>query len=107
MAKHNSLQLCGGARAPRRGIHARCAIACGVHGAAVKQSWSALDIVHGANRDCALAGSDRWDLLASEPFVDVQRSPALTRALHIPFWSKRRNIIAQYQLYDCQRTAGS
>ncbi len=67
----------------------------------------ALGVTHGSECACTLAGSDSWNLLASEPFVDVQRSPTLTRALHIPYWSNRRNAIAQYQLYDCRRTAKS
>ena len=57
------------------------------------------------DRACALAGSQQCVLLASEPFVDITRSPALTRALYIPYVSSQRNAVTQYQLYDCRRAA--
>ena len=49
-----------------------------------------------------LTGSDEWKLLASEPFVDASHSPALTRALYIPYISQQRNSVAQYQLFQRQ-----
>lgn len=41
-----------------------------------------------------------WRVVAREPFLDASHSPALARALFIPWWSPRRNTYADYVLVE-------
>ena len=39
-----------------------------------------------------------WSLVHAAPFLDLERSPQLTRAFYIPFLSQRKNTYAKYTL---------
>lgn len=41
-----------------------------------------------------------WRVVAREPFLDASQSPALSRALFIPWWSPRRNTYADYVVVE-------
>lgn len=46
-----------------------------------------------------LADPDKWEEVASEPFVDVTRSKSsLLRAFYVPKLSRRKNFFASYVL---------
>ena len=54
---------------------------------------------------CEFADAETWHRLAELPFVDASRSPALTRALYIPFVSASRNAMGSYQLLQRRQVA--